>query len=82
MSMAQPPDWYLSMIDTTMDYGIQGATLAFDLLNCTALSWMYVRSNGLAVLERRVGEPASRPPGWFNSGAPRGVVLDSPSRPH
>ena len=26
--------------------GFQGATLAFDLLNCTALSWLYVRMNG------------------------------------
>ena len=40
--------------------GFQGATLAFDLLNCTALSWLYVRSNGLAALERRVEEPTSR----------------------
>jgi hypothetical protein len=23
--------------------------LAFDLLNCTALNWLYVRTNGLAV---------------------------------
>jgi len=41
--------------------GFQGATLAFDLLNCTALSWLYVRSNGLAALERRVDEPSGRP---------------------
>jgi len=41
--------------------GFQGATLAFDLLNCTALSWLYVRSNGLAALvERRVEEPTGR----------------------
>ena len=40
--------------------GFQGATLAFDLLNCTALTWLYVSSNGLAVLERRVEEPAGR----------------------
>jgi hypothetical protein len=39
--------------------GFQGATLAFDLLNCTALSWLYVRMNGLAALERRVDEPGS-----------------------
>ena len=32
--------------------GFQGATLAFDLLNCTALSWLYVRTNGLAAIER------------------------------
>lgn len=40
--------------------GFQGATLAFDLLNCTALSWLYVRSNGLAAIERRIDEPAGR----------------------
>ncbi len=39
--------------------GFQGATLAFDLLNCTALSWLYVRMNGLPALERRVNEPGS-----------------------
>ena len=27
--------------------GFQGATLALDLLNCTALSWLYVRRYGL-----------------------------------
>ena len=35
--------------------GFQGATLAFDLLNCTALSWLYVRTNGLAAMERPAG---------------------------
>lgn len=40
--------------------GFQGATLAFDLLNCTALSWLYVRTNGLVALERRVDEPTGR----------------------
>jgi hypothetical protein len=40
--------------------GFQGATLAFDLLNCTALSWLYVRMNGLAALERRVDAPSGR----------------------
>jgi hypothetical protein len=44
--------------------GFQGATLAFDLLNCTALSWLYVRMNGLPALERRVDA----------SGGSRGVV--------
>ena len=28
--------------------GFQGATLAFDLLNCTAMGWLYVHLNGLA----------------------------------
>jgi hypothetical protein len=40
--------------------GFQGATLAFDLLNCTALSWLYVRTNGLAALERRVEAPTGQ----------------------
>jgi hypothetical protein len=40
--------------------GFQGATLAFDLLNCTALSWLYVRTNGLAAQERRDEESTGR----------------------
>ncbi|WP_010316478.1 hypothetical protein [Synechococcus sp. CB0205] len=51
--------------------GFQGATLAFDLLNCTALSWLYVRMHGLPALERRVDEPGS-------SGV---VDLDAPQQP-
>ena len=49
--------------------GFQGATLAFDLLNCTALSWLYVRANGLAALERRLEETAGRG-GVVNPDAP------------
>ncbi len=52
--------------------GFQGATLAFDLLNCTALSWLYVRTNGLAAVERRVDEPAGRA---------RVVAPDAPQQP-
>ena len=52
--------------------GFQGGTLAFDLLNCTALSWLYVRTNGLAALERRVDEP---------SGRGGGVNPDAPEQP-
>jgi len=52
--------------------GFQGATLAFDLLNCTALSWLYVRTNGLQAVQRRVDEGAGR----------GGVVdLDAPQQP-
>jgi hypothetical protein len=52
--------------------GFQGATLAFDLLNCTALSWLYVRTNGLAAIER----PMER------SAVTRGVVdPDAPQQP-
>jgi hypothetical protein len=39
--------------------GFQGATLAFDLLNCTALSWLYVRMHGLPAVERRLDESTS-----------------------
>ena len=39
--------------------GFQGATLAFDLLNCTALSWLYVRMHGLPAVEWRVDEEPS-----------------------
>ena len=52
--------------------GFQGATLAFDLLNCIALSWLYVRANGVPALERRVDEGAGR------SGA---VDPDAPEQP-
>jgi hypothetical protein len=52
--------------------GFQGATLAFDLLNCTALSWLYVRTHGLPAVERPMArldspgtlmgsDPAERP---------------------
>jgi len=30
--------------------GFQGATLAFDLLNCTVLSWLFVRQHGLGLV--------------------------------
>ncbi len=30
--------------------GFQGVTLAFDLLNCTVLSWLFVRQHGLGVV--------------------------------
>jgi hypothetical protein len=40
--------------------GFQGATLAFDLLNCAALSWLYVRMHGLPAVEQRVDEEAER----------------------
>ena len=33
--------------------GFQGLTLCFDLLNCTALSWLYVRLNGFDVAVQR-----------------------------
>ena len=36
----------LVVLISTAILGFQGVTLAFDLLNCTALSWLYVRLNG------------------------------------
>ena len=48
--------------------GFQGATLAFDLLNCTALSWLVLRVNGLPRLERQQKHQPS--------AAERGLVLD------
>jgi hypothetical protein len=35
--------------------------LAFDQLNCTALSWIYVRSNGLPPLEQQQNIPPEAP---------------------
>ena len=35
--------------------GFQGGTLALDLLNCTVLSWLYVRRYGLERVEPSVG---------------------------
>ena len=47
--------------------GFQGATLAFDLLNCTVLSWLFVRQHGLGVvvapLRERESEGNADPPG-------------------
>ncbi len=41
--------------------GFQGATLAFDLLNCTVLSWLFVRQHGLGVELVRPGDGLPRP---------------------
>lgn len=47
--------------------GFQGATLAFDLLNCTVLSWLFVRQHGLGVVvapaREREPEGHADPPG-------------------
>jgi hypothetical protein len=48
--------------------GFQGATLALDLLNCTALSWLYVRRYGL---EEGAEGPAKAAEGRRVDGAPR-----------
>ncbi len=41
--------------------GFQGGTLALDLLNCTVLSWLYVRRYGLERMEASVSIE-QRPP--------------------
>jgi len=45
---------------STAILGFQGATLAFDLLNCTALSWLYVRLNGFGP-QQVVQQPGAMP---------------------
>jgi hypothetical protein len=40
--------------------GFQGATLAFDLLNCTVLSWLFVRQHGLGVVVAPAREREAR----------------------
>jgi len=49
--------------------GFQGATLAFDLLNCTAMGWLYVRMNGLPAQAQRID--AASPNGQGNPGGPQ-----------
>ena len=66
----------------------QGATLAFDLLNCTALSWLYLRSNGLPALEQQQNTPpatvppeppvsvfCSRPQGHIDEAVSQGLSI-------
>ncbi|WP_094592249.1 hypothetical protein, partial [Vulcanococcus limneticus] len=54
--------------------GFQGLTLCFDLLNCTALSWLYVRLHGFdAAVQRSV---ASAPEPALQRPRGRGGVLD------
>ncbi len=52
--------------------GFQGATLALDLLNCTALSWFYVRRYGLEEGAERPAKAAEgRRSGWCAEQTPR-----------
>ena len=41
--------------------GFQGATLAFDLLNCTVLSWLFVRQHGLGLVRPDARGEEARP---------------------
>jgi hypothetical protein len=72
--------------------GFQGGTLALDLLNCTVLSWLYVRRYGLervepsVTLEQRppagLGEPEAagtgRPQPQATRSAPQAPPQPSP----
>jgi hypothetical protein len=59
---------------STAILGFQGATLAFDLLNCTALSWLYVRLNGFTP------PPSLQLQGPQSSRAPAGAAAQ-PAQP-
>jgi len=48
--------------------GFQGSTLAFDLLNCTTMGWLYVRMNGLPTQAQQID--AASPNGRVNPGGP------------
>ena len=48
---------------STAILGFQGVTLAFDLLNCTALSWLYVRLNGFEPGPQQVVQQPGGMPG-------------------
>ena len=56
--------------------GFQGATLAFYLLNCTALSWLYVHTNGLPAMARQVDRTSS-PSGLADPDASNQSSADS-----
>jgi hypothetical protein len=72
--------------------GFQGATLAFDLLNCTVLSWFIVREHGVGVAAGQVpdgaaaaGREAAAPsppaPGNQDSSAERSAAASTPTPP-
>jgi hypothetical protein len=72
--------------------GFQGATLAFDLLNCTVLSWFFVRQHGLGVpagqapdgaaaAGREAAAPRSPAPGNQGPSADRSGTASTPPPP-
>jgi hypothetical protein len=62
--------------------GFQGATLAFDLFNCTVLSWLFVRQHGMRV-EVPGGQQGRQGPGGSGSRpkAPSGKPQEEPGAP-
>ena len=64
---------------STAILGFQGVTLAFDLLNCTALSWLYVRLNGFGPAPQQAAQqPAQHPEGGIANAT--GLELDPGAR--
>jgi len=59
--------------------GFQGATLAFDLLNCTAMAWLYVHMNGLPPQAQRIDAASAH--GQGNSGGPQQPSAGSTAEP-
>ena len=55
------------------DPGVSGGDTGVNLLNCTALSWLVLRVNGLPRLERHQK--------YQPSAAERGLVLDPDAKP-
>ena len=51
-----------------LSYHGQGATLAFDLLNGTAMGWLYVRMNGLPPQAQQIDAASAQ--GQGNPGGP------------
>jgi hypothetical protein len=67
--------------------GFQGVTLCFDLLNCTALSWVYVRSVGFQASVVRAQVAAAAPANGSGNAAPAAGPMPNPlnlfcERPH
>jgi len=58
--------------------GFQGVTLCFDLLNCTALSWVYVRSVGFQASVARAQVAAAAPANGSGNAAPAAGPTPNP----
>ena len=58
--------------------GFQGVTLCFDLLNCTALSWVYVRTVGFQASVARAQMPAAATPNGSASTPPAAAPTPNP----
>lgn len=58
--------------------GFQGVTLCFDLLNCTALSWVYVRSVGFQASVAQAQVAAAAPAIGSGNAAPAAGPTPNP----